>query len=588
MSFFKQFMEVVFDSPPRRRSLLPFFYLLPGLIEPPRNRFRDEIIPVVLKCLTLKRPLDCDRREFLSYAEAFAALVKLEFVSIPGAVTTIITLLKKPDTRSAAITMLGKTVEICPNLLQERCEQTKLQELRICLQSVKDDLFQYDINYIEENMHWGNTSTTVLDPNGYQPLLSNLNAFAPPLKPGLSVPTVATAPITPFPLLNMTSFLNSSSASTVPSNAISSSLTNASSVSIVSDVTSIPSNTPVQKEPTGTCGVLKIVNSFSGHSSTIFAMTYDEVRDQIISASKDGGVIAWSMDGKQKESFILPKYYACSMDINPRTRSLFICGVARNLGNNPPAIIWYTQNEKGAWSIRGILEQEGEKLVSCVNVFPSQEGRNMFIVGKSTKITDRGHSVQLYDASSAAAFNTLQPLFTCSEHENIITSLAVHPNSDTVFFSSSRDLTIKVWDIRQSKSVGTLGSIAANNKIVAHDGMITCLNSMDTYLVSGSLDKNVALWDLRVLGPMRNVEPLFRYLVNDSGILKVAFGPGSKNLAVSTTKGLCLLDLHTGVSQPAISSPNFGRYHDLKWNRKRNILHAAGDDMSVDSYELEK
>ena len=46
-------------------------------------------------------------------AEAFAALVLIDFVSISGATQTIMTLLKKPDNRCAAITMLGKTIELC-------------------------------------------------------------------------------------------------------------------------------------------------------------------------------------------------------------------------------------------------------------------------------------------------------------------------------------------------------------------------------------------------------------------------------------------------------------------------------------------
>ena len=40
-------------------------------------------------------------------------LVLLGFVSVPGAIQTIAALLKKRDNRCAAITMMGKTVELC-------------------------------------------------------------------------------------------------------------------------------------------------------------------------------------------------------------------------------------------------------------------------------------------------------------------------------------------------------------------------------------------------------------------------------------------------------------------------------------------
>ena len=52
-------------------------------------------------------------------AEAFAAMVLIDFVTIKGAAQTIMTLLKKPDNRCAAITMLGKTIELCHD--QVRC-----------------------------------------------------------------------------------------------------------------------------------------------------------------------------------------------------------------------------------------------------------------------------------------------------------------------------------------------------------------------------------------------------------------------------------------------------------------------------------
>lgn len=56
---------------------------------------------------------DLTPRRLMSQAEAFAALVLIDFVSIAGATQTIVTLLKKPDNRCAAITMLGKTIELC-------------------------------------------------------------------------------------------------------------------------------------------------------------------------------------------------------------------------------------------------------------------------------------------------------------------------------------------------------------------------------------------------------------------------------------------------------------------------------------------
>ena len=53
-----------------------------------------------------------------------------------GAITTINTLLKKEDNRCAALTMLGKTVELCLDILTDKCDPTVLRELRATLDSV--------------------------------------------------------------------------------------------------------------------------------------------------------------------------------------------------------------------------------------------------------------------------------------------------------------------------------------------------------------------------------------------------------------------------------------------------------------------
>ncbi len=63
------------------------------------------------------------------------------------------------------------------------------------------------------------------------------------------------------------------------------------------------------------------------------------------------------------------------------------------------------------------------------------------------------HRVRVYDAYSAH-ISKLQPLVSYEEHNDIITSLAAYPNSEGLFFSGSRDCTIKLWDRRQAKSVG--------------------------------------------------------------------------------------------------------------------------------------
>ncbi|CAI5472926.1 unnamed protein product [Closterium sp. Yama58-4] len=114
-AFVAAFLHVVFETDllAQKISVVPFMRLVPRLPDAAKVKMRDTLIPKILKFLTIKRSPDASRAEFFVHAEAFAALVHLEFVSIQGAVTTILTLLRKPDNRCAAVTMLGKTVELC-------------------------------------------------------------------------------------------------------------------------------------------------------------------------------------------------------------------------------------------------------------------------------------------------------------------------------------------------------------------------------------------------------------------------------------------------------------------------------------------
>jgi hypothetical protein len=54
------------------------------LPEPQRTKFRDALVPEILKFLAIKRQVDCNRMDFFAYAEAFASLVKMDFIAITG------------------------------------------------------------------------------------------------------------------------------------------------------------------------------------------------------------------------------------------------------------------------------------------------------------------------------------------------------------------------------------------------------------------------------------------------------------------------------------------------------------------------
>ncbi|KXZ41903.1 hypothetical protein GPECTOR_248g612 [Gonium pectorale] len=135
----------VINSP---TGVVPYMQLYTRLPEEQRPKFRDRLVSKVLGALTKKRPVSADRSAFFGYADAFAGLVKLGAVPMDGAVQTMTRLLGKPDTRSAGVTMLGKTVEYCAEQLL-RTPENILAAMWAALEPVREvPEFMYDLQYI--------------------------------------------------------------------------------------------------------------------------------------------------------------------------------------------------------------------------------------------------------------------------------------------------------------------------------------------------------------------------------------------------------------------------------------------------------
>jgi hypothetical protein len=82
--------------------------------------------------------------------------------------------------------------------------------------------------------------------------------------------------------------------------------------------------------------------------------------------------MSWESDGRLRDHTAIPGQYACSMDINPRTRSLFLCGVPRDAQSSiSPSLVLYTLGADGMqWVYSGALGKPAgpvtSRIVSCV------------------------------------------------------------------------------------------------------------------------------------------------------------------------------------------------------------------------------
>ena len=145
----------------KNESVLPYMTIISRLHEPFRGRLRDDLLGRILPQLSKSRPRDSARQALLPFAECLAGLVKVECVNARSAVSAMIQLLRIEGTRCAAITCLGKLVEIAFNSVADRCDGSLLEELRSTLGDAQDDAFLYDIEYITEPFGWNQSTRFV-------------------------------------------------------------------------------------------------------------------------------------------------------------------------------------------------------------------------------------------------------------------------------------------------------------------------------------------------------------------------------------------------------------------------------------------
>ena len=119
-------------------------------------------------------------------------------------------------------------------------------------------------------------------------------------------------------------------------------------------------------------------------------------------------------------------------------------------------------------------------------------------------------------------------------HKGSVLCVAFTKDGKTLV-SSSRDRTIKIWDVASGELKQTLTNHTADVYIVAfsNDGSM---------MASGSVDKSIILWDAATLKPIRTLEG------HTAAVRDLAFSPDDKTLASGAEdKTFRLWDVATGA-----------------------------------------
>jgi len=135
-----------------QKSILPVVDVLCGLDRAFQVKMKEQLLRMCLTELNKERPASADRVEFYAYAECFAAFVFFGIVPVNAAVKTFISMLKVPGRRCAVMTALGKTTELCLDVILRTCDPNLVQNLIDVLRSVTEPEFHYDLDYILGNL----------------------------------------------------------------------------------------------------------------------------------------------------------------------------------------------------------------------------------------------------------------------------------------------------------------------------------------------------------------------------------------------------------------------------------------------------
>ncbi|MBF0607928.1 MAG: serine/threonine protein kinase [Magnetococcales bacterium] len=129
-------------------------------------------------------------------------------------------------------------------------------------------------------------------------------------------------------------------------------------------------------------------------------------------------------------------------------------------------------------------------IVSACTLALTRQGRQKEAYEFYTSYRDKSPGMP---SSATEAFHRYLPgfeiLHTIEEHNGMVASIAITPDSKRAISAGSDDKTVRVWDIEEGKCLTTL---------YGHTDWVTCVcvSSDGRFAVSGSNDKTLRLWDI--------------------------------------------------------------------------------------------
>mmetsp|Transcript_1238 Transcript_1238/g.1453 ORF Transcript_1238/g.1453 Transcript_1238/m.1453 type:complete len:507 (-) Transcript_1238:202-1722(-) len=207
------------------------------------------------------------------------------------------------------------------------------------------------------------------------------------------------------------------------------------------------------------------------HKATIFSLKWNKKGNYLLTASVDQLAIVWDVEsGAAKQKF--DHHKGGVLDIDWRDDNSFVsCGADNAIhycavGQDKPLRSFYGHKD----DVNAILwSPNGELFASCSD--------------------DR--TVKIWNPDNGECIKTL------TEHTREVYTLKWSPESPMILATGSFDSTVKIWDVGGTPS--ETSSFECLHTMKGHDNYIydVAFSPNGKYLVSGSTDKSVNVWNAR-------------------------------------------------------------------------------------------
>ncbi|MFE1744253.1 WD40 repeat domain-containing protein [Coleofasciculus sp. H7-2] len=295
-----------------------------------------------------------------------------------------------------------------------------------------------------------------------------------------------------------------------------------------------------------------------GHQNDVTFLTFNTNGQILVSHSPGEAIKLWNLKtGKLLRTLNEKVYAAGVVAITPDAQTLVTVDSKAQI-NDKTIKVWNLKTNKLLYTLKGHSQQVNRLEIAA-------DGRTLVSASDDKKVL-------VWNLKTGKLLQTINPQSTP------IRSIALSPNGqmlatgggDNVDQNTSKDTSIKLWDIKTGKLLGTLeghtspiGSIA-----IAPDGqtLVSVADSIKIWnlrtkqllhtipegfgsisisadgqkLVATSWDNSVKLWNLRTGGLLKT---LFKASINDQTLGRIyassiAFSPDGKTLAIGSGGGL--------------------------------------------------